>query len=517
MPLNQNDGPVLHLINWGSFLKNDENINLYFSDDVIAGSGDIILSNGSDMRLIPINDSSQVTFSSKSGESDSSTDYGRKVTINPSTDLVPGTDYSLQIASGVIQDLVGNDYAGFDKTASIQGSNPTLSYNMYREGPLLWDGGSRFKIDDSIKLYFDEPIIAGSGKIIISNGSDSQTIDVNDISQVTFGNEWGDCGITINPTLDLIPNTNYSVEIANGVINDRAGNPYTGTGSNEENTIKFTAHNSNPLMIWSNPLDNSFFPFKNSFFKIDDDIILEFDEEVVPGNGNITISNGSDTRIVDIHDASQVSYADETHHVGKINLFDDLTPGTNYSIQITEGAILDKAGNPYIDIGVSAPINFTTISSNPKISWTSFSWSDPTSLREVYPFIVCDDETTTDSARFLPVEKYRIDNDLELTFDERVMAGHGEIVISNTDGSDVRNIAVDDTNQVTFDGFRTVIINPLTDLLPDTTYHIQMNSGVIVDSSGNPYDGVQDETTLDFVTGNLVDGIGFLSSNMIIM
>jgi hypothetical protein len=51
------------------------NLILTFSESVQAGTGNIILSNGTDIRTIPISDTNQITFSSN------------LVTINPSTDL----------------------------------------------------------------------------------------------------------------------------------------------------------------------------------------------------------------------------------------------------------------------------------------------------------------------------------------------------------------------------------------------------------------------------------------------
>ena len=91
-----------------------------------------------------------------------------------------------------------------------------------------------------------------------------------------------------------------------------------------------------------------------------------------------------------------------------------------------------------------------------------------------------------------------IDNNIFLFFDEHVVAGNGHIIISN--GSDTRNIAINDTNQVTFDGYGTVTINPTTDLIINTSYSIQIASGVIMDTDGNPYEGINDQTTLKFNT-----------------
>ena len=39
------------------------------------------------------------------------------MTINPTEDLVPGTTYTAEMASGVITDTDGNPYAGFSEAS----------------------------------------------------------------------------------------------------------------------------------------------------------------------------------------------------------------------------------------------------------------------------------------------------------------------------------------------------------------------------------------------------------------
>ncbi|WP_017667691.1 Ig-like domain-containing protein [Sandarakinorhabdus sp. AAP62] len=74
-------------------------IVLRFSEAVQAGTGSFTLSNGSDVRVIAVTDP-QVSIS------------GSTVTINPSTDLVAGTTYSLTAPAGILEDAAGNDFGG---------------------------------------------------------------------------------------------------------------------------------------------------------------------------------------------------------------------------------------------------------------------------------------------------------------------------------------------------------------------------------------------------------------------
>lgn len=75
------------------------NIVLRFTEAVKAGTGSFTLSNGTDNRVFDITNP-QVTIS------------GNTVTIDPATDLVAGTTYTLTAPAGILEDVAGNDYAG---------------------------------------------------------------------------------------------------------------------------------------------------------------------------------------------------------------------------------------------------------------------------------------------------------------------------------------------------------------------------------------------------------------------
>ena len=96
------------------------NIVLTFSENIAAGTGDIIISDGaSDTRTIPVSDA-QVSIS------------GTTLTINPTADLNSSTGYYVQIASTAIDDLSSNSYAGISDTTTLNfttasGSTPTVT------------------------------------------------------------------------------------------------------------------------------------------------------------------------------------------------------------------------------------------------------------------------------------------------------------------------------------------------------------------------------------------------------
>lgn len=97
------------------------------------------------------------------------------------------------------------------------------------------DDYTRFQINQNIELFFNEWVHAGStGNIIITSGSDTRTIAANDSSQVTFNGS----KVTINPAMDLVPNTGYSILIDSGAITDEDGNAYAGIS--DDTALNFT-------------------------------------------------------------------------------------------------------------------------------------------------------------------------------------------------------------------------------------------------------------------------------------
>ncbi len=119
----------------------------------------------------------------------------------------------------MITDSTGNPFEGFgDISLTTIGSAPSL----LNSSP---SNGAQTKADGEIILLFDEKVKAGSGDIVFSNGTDTRVIAINDISQVSF-DESGH--VTIDLPNDLVANTRYNVQMANGVITDTAGNSYTG-------------------------------------------------------------------------------------------------------------------------------------------------------------------------------------------------------------------------------------------------------------------------------------------------
>ncbi len=133
-------------------------------------------------------------------------------------------------------------------------------------------------------------------------------------------------------------------------VSDAAGNQ-SAAGTAYTATVDTVA----PLLQSSSPADNATAVAAGS------NIVLTFGENVSAGIGNITISNGIDTRTISITDATQVTISGTQI---TINPTADLQSGSTYYVQVANTALRDAAGNLYAGILNTTTLDFTTASGN---------------------------------------------------------------------------------------------------------------------------------------------------------
>jgi uncharacterized protein YjiK/methionine-rich copper-binding protein CopC len=210
------------------------NLYLTFNQTVVGGTGSLTLSNGAgDTRVIAINDATQVRIRDKT------------LIIDPTTDLVAGTTYSVSYPAGLLKDALGNSAPAatgasapsFTATGVVDNAAPTLvSTSPVDEATGI--------TSSRVILTFNEPVVAGNGNIVISNGAgDTRTIPVGDITQVTFSGNTAN----INPGADLIKGSSYNVQLASGVIKDAAGNSFAGITN--ATTLNFSMAAAAPTVL----------------------------------------------------------------------------------------------------------------------------------------------------------------------------------------------------------------------------------------------------------------------------
>ncbi|NQZ77564.1 MAG: BspA family leucine-rich repeat surface protein, partial [Ekhidna sp.] len=317
-------------------------------------------------------------------------------------------------------------------------------------------------VGDDIVLDFSENILAGTGSINLKivAGASIETFDITTATNTTTPAA-GAIGIDldkiyINPTSDLLGATNYAIQFPAGLIIDNNGNQVVAVA--DDIAFNFTTEdNVPPVLVSSTPVDNA------TAIATADNIVLNFDENIVFGTGNIQVidlTDGSNSFTIDA--AAPGGEAGIAGNVLTINPAADLDEQSDYAIQIAATAIDDAVGNSYAGIADNTTLNFTTADETPP-SLTSFSRQTPLTAN-----------TNADALVFRAI------------FNEAVT------------GVDAADFAIDGTSTATVTGVATV--DPSTydvtisggDLATfNGTVGLDLNSPTITDIGGNPLPNVE--------------------------
>jgi methionine-rich copper-binding protein CopC len=163
-----------------------------------------------------------------------------------------------------------------------------------------------------------------------------------------------------------------------------------------------------------------------------------------------------------------------------INPAANLAPGTDYYVEIANGAITDIAGNNYAGITGNSTWNFKTVAPADTTPPTASSFSP------------------ADNATGVGVGA-----NLVINFSEAIKKGTGNLVIKKlSDNSVVETIAVTAANGTVTATGNQVTINPSTGLVPSTGYYVEIPYGAFKDIAGNNYAGITGNSTWNFTTNS---------------
>ncbi|NNU43715.1 Ig-like domain-containing protein [Ramlibacter montanisoli] len=160
-----------------------------------------------------------------------STEAGSTVTVNGNAATVTGTSWSYNLDTAAINafgegaetltvvatDAAGNIGSAGSKAITVDTLGPTLVSSTPA------DNATAVGAAANIVLTFGENVFAGTGNIVVSDGTTSIAIAATD-PQVSFSGST----VTINPAADLALGTGYHVTIAAGAILDSFGNAHAG-------------------------------------------------------------------------------------------------------------------------------------------------------------------------------------------------------------------------------------------------------------------------------------------------
>ncbi|MEG4634711.1 Ig-like domain-containing protein, partial [Microcoleus sp. AR_TQ3_B6] len=275
------------------------------------------------------------------------------------------------------------------------------------------DNATDVGVADNLVVNFSEAIQKGTGNLVIKKLSDNSVVETIAVTadNVTVSGSL----LTINPTSDLAAGTDYYVEIANGAIKDIAGNNYAGiTGNSTWNFTTVAPADTTP------PTASSFSPADNATgVGVSANLAIDFSEAIQKGSGNLVIKKLSDNSVVETI-AVTAANVTVSGSLLTINPTSDLAAGTDYYVEIANGAIKDIAGNNYAGITGNSTWNFTTVAPADTTPPTASSFSP------------------ADNATGVGVSA-----NLAIDFSEAIQKGSGNLVIKKlSDNSVVETIAV---------------------------------------------------------------------------
>lgn len=305
-------------------------ITIEFSEPIKRGTGTIVLRTAAN----------QVVETFAAFTSNRITISGSTFTVDPTADLNFSTTYFLDIPAGAILDLADNAYSGstsYSFTTQIDNVGPAVvAYD-----PAIAATG--VPIAPTITLTFNEDMQRGTGSIVLrtSTGVVSETFNAATSPAVTVSGNV----VTIVPTVALVVNFTYFLDIPAGAFRDLQGNNFAGTTTYSFQTITQAvsvssfepANGATDVPVLSTP-------------------VLTFNVPVRAGTGVIALYRAPNVLVetFNVQSSLRLTFAGPVVYIDPTEALEN---GRVYYFTIPAGAITDLAGNAYV--GTSS-YSFTT-------------------------------------------------------------------------------------------------------------------------------------------------------------
>lgn len=226
------------------------------------------------------------------------------------------------------------------------------------------DDATRVSLNPTIVLSFDEPIKAGDGDIVVRtlNGTEVERVAIGDAGRVTIDGRI----LSIDLAAQLANNTTYVVTVGAGVVTDLADNPVAAITDYNFKTLRgiagvtTAANDTQAPTATYDPADGA------SNVAVDQSIVLTFSEAIQRNAGTISLvqysaDGQSVPRVVETFDVASSSRLTIVNSGGTHTLTVDptgvLATSSRYGLIVASGAVVDAAGNAYVDAG---SYDFTT-------------------------------------------------------------------------------------------------------------------------------------------------------------
>lgn len=209
---------------------------------------------------------------------------------------------------------------------------------------------------------------------------------------------------------------------------------------------------------------------------VSSNLTINFSEAISWGTGSVILYDGNDNIIQTVSNGTPGSSVSGSTF--SYNPPVNLVINTPYYVKIDATAFKDAANNFFAGIADNVTWNFNTNDVTP-------------------PALI--------AAPFVPADNsigVALTTPLSITFNEAVQAGAGEIQLYDGSGTLIEAYDVLTSPLISFSG-AVVTINP-TDLVLNTNYYVNIQSGAVKDMFNNNYAGFANNTTWNFNTNDVV-------------
>ncbi|HBD23389.1 MAG TPA: hypothetical protein DC023_03065, partial [Oceanospirillaceae bacterium] len=228
--------------------------------------------------------------------------------------------------------------------------------------------------------------------------------------------------------------------------------------------------------------------------------------DTTPPSASITLDDVTDDNAIN---ASEADQEQEIAITGAVTVDGDVQAGDTVTLtvndQSTEGQV-NENGNFSIAVSGSNLALDADTSIEASVTTTDTAGNSTTVTVDKIYSVDTQAPTLSLSSPNDGEEDVAVSSNIVLTFSEDVNVGSGDIVIYSSDGTAFETIAVTDSDKVTVNDAQ-VTINPSNNFASSTEYYVQIAATAFEDSSGNPYAGITDTTTLNFTSGQPQLGI----------
>ena len=404
---------------------------------------------------------------------------GNAITVTPGSDLVAGAGYAVQIEATCYRGLIsGQLFPGIANDTELNFAaiaSPQLTSSVPD------DDATGIALDAAIVLNFDQPVEAGTGSVALRDLSGPTVVETFDVTTGlgTAGGSIGFAGAaaTVTPGASLAANADYAVQVDASAIENASGLSFEGISDDVRLNFS-TVSAAAPQLVSSMPDDGDTGILPGAT------IVLEFDVNVQPGSGLISLRELGGPSVVESFDVASglgsgggaiaFSGTDVTLTPGAAMLND-----TAYAVQVAATAVEETvAGVPFAGIADDTTLDFRILSTAP-----AFVASVPD-----------DDATGID-----------VGSDIVLTFDKDVVGGTGNVIVQEIGVGPVETFAADTGTgsgggTLVFSG-ADMTIDPAAPLDSGKAYSIRIDPTAVKEPVDDlTFTGISDDLTLNFTT-----------------